>query len=77
MLWGRVLPPAPISATGELTGHGLGPAPALCARGWPEGAHCLVVQPVSGHETETVPAVSRQHPLGLGFGGGGGVEVGD
>lgn len=64
----RALPPAPISAAVELKRHGLGPAPVLCARVWPEGAHCLVVQPVPGHETETILAVSRQHPLGLSLG---------
>lgn len=66
----RALPLAPVSTPGELEGHGLGPTPAFCARVWPEGAHCLVVQPVSGHETETLSAVSRQRPLGLSLGWG-------
>lgn len=65
MLWGQGTTSHPHLSSWELGDLGLGSAPALCAR---SGLKVPIVWWYSlcqGHETEAIPAVSRQRPLGL------------
>lgn len=65
VLRGQGTTSCPHPSSWELRDLGLGSAPALCAR---SGLKVPIVWWYSlcqGHETEAIPAVSRQRPLGL------------